>query len=520
MIEIWAVLAIALAALYLCTYSDYARRQRKSGAGTPPTVANGLFGWKGLVKDLSVFTKDLGPAGWADQFHNYGRTHFYPVFPSRVLATTDPANIKAILASQFKDFSLGMRKEALCPSLGHGIFTLDGSSWSHSRALLRPQFTREQISRVDSLEAHFKIFVKCIDTNHGKPFDIQRLFFALTMDTATDFLMGESVGCLEAMSDGVYKDPATSKDPAVNFQTAFDRVQRLGALRVILQELHWIVGGILFRKEFRATNRTIQSFVEGYVDKALLARKEKSEVYENPDKYVFLYELARETTNPTALRDQVLNILIAGRDTTASTLSWILFHLARQPEIFQKLRVAVLESFGTSNESISFESLKQCDYLRHVINEGLRLYPVVPINMRVAVRDTTLPKGAGKNGEDPIFVAKGTMIHYAIYWTHRDEAYWGKDSEDFRPERWDPSSNGPLGKGWEFLPFNGGPRICLGQQFALTEMGYILARLVQTYSHIGTNDHKFPPRVRHAITMCHGDGVFVTLAKDSVKTEY
>lgn len=507
MLEVFAAAIVFIAVWQTFLWYNLRARQRKSGYGYPPVASNGLFGWRGLKYQLTVFSKDIGPEGWGDQIHRYGKTHLYPVAPTQLLVTTDPANIKAILATQFKDFSLGLRCEALCPSLGHGIFTLDGSSWSHSRALLRPQFSREQISRLDSVEVHFQELVKCIDMHSGEYFDIQKLFFALAMDTSTEFLLGESVGCLQEL---LTPDMPHNGN---NFQSAFDRVQRLGALRVIFQENYWIIGSVFFRKEFQDTNRTIQSFVQRYVDKALLARKEKAPIYTNPKKYVFLYELARETTNGTVLRDQVLNILIAGRDTTASTLSWILFELARHPEIYQKLRKTVLDCFGTTNEAMSFESLKQCDFLRQVLNEGLRLYPVVPINLRVALKDTTLPRGGGPNGDQPIFVPKDQKINYAVYWTHRDVDYWGEDAETFRPERWGNSSAGPLGKNWEFLPFNGGPRICLGQQFALTEMGYILARLVQEFSFISLQQDRVPLKVRHSITMCHGDGVVINLTR-------
>lgn len=495
----------------LISQYDLKRRQKLSGYSYPPTASNGFLGWRGLIYQLSGFVRDVGPAGWGAQFEKHGKTHLYPVFPTQLLVTRDPDNVKAILATQFKDFSFGIRKEALCPSLGYGIFTVEGSSWSHSRALLRPQFSREQISRLDSVEKHFQEFSKCVNQFQGGYFDIQKLFFALSMDTSTDFLLGESVGCLREMLEKSH----VGQNFGEKFQHAFDRVQRLVALRVVFQENYWIVGDVLFRKEFREVNHLIQQFVQGYVDKALLARAQKADIYTNPDKYIFLYELARDTTNPRVLRDQVLNILIAGRDTTAATLSWLVFELGKKPEIFSKLRKAVISHFGTTTENISFESLKQCEYLRYVLNEVLRLHPVVPINLRVALKDTTLPRGGGPDGNEPIFVPKGQKINYAVYWTHRDVEYWGADAEEFKPERWDTSSPGPLGKGWEFLPFNGGPRICLGQQFALTEMGYILTRLVQEYSDIGLDEeyHDRPLRVRHSITMSHGDGVRVRLVK-------
>lgn len=91
------------------------------------------------------------------------------------------------------------------------------------------------------------------------------------------------------------------------------------------------------------------------------------------------------------------------------------------------------------------------------------------MNFRVATKNTTLPVGGGKDGLSPIFVGKGTTVAYSIFTTHRLKEFYGEDSSEFRPERW-----ADLNKlGWAYLPFNGGPRICLGQQFALTEASFL-----------------------------------------------
>lgn len=91
---------------------------------------------------------------------------------------------------------------------------------------------------------------------------------------------------------------------------------------------------------------------------------------------------------------------------------------------------------------------------------ALRLYPSIPVNSREAVVDTTLPSGGGHDGKQPIFVPKGTTIFYYVYVMHRREDIFGPDAKDFRPERWEN-----LRPGWGFLPFNGGPRICVGRTY-------------------------------------------------------
>ena len=166
------------------------------------------------------------------------------------------------------------------------------------------------------------------------------------------------------------------------------------------------------------------------------------------------------------LRSQLLNILLAGRDTTASFLGWIFYILARRPDVFSKLRATIIQDFGPyapnngAPASISFSKLKNCTYLQHVLKETLRLYPVVPVNSRRAVVDTSIPRGGGEDGNSPIFIKKGQGVDYSVHVMHRLEEYWGEDANEFRPERW-------IGRrpGWEYLPFNGGPRICLGREY-------------------------------------------------------
>lgn len=107
----------------------------------------------------------------------------------------------------------------------------------------------------------------------------------------------------------------------------------------------------------------------------------------------------------------------------------------------------------------------------------------MPLNVREATVDTILPLGGGPDGKAPVFVSKGETVFYNVAPMQRRLDLWGEDAEEFRPERWENRKTG-----WEFLPFNGGPRICLGQQFALTEIGYTTVRLLQEYKAIEKRD--------------------------------
>ena len=191
------------------------------------------------------------------------------------------------------------------------------------------------------------------------------------------------------------------------------------------------------------------------------ARKSEAEKYPT-SRYVFLHELVSQTEDKLKIRSELLNILLAGRDTTASLLSNSWFELSNRPDVWHRLQCEVDSLDGGSP---TFEKLKDMKYLRAVFNESLRLYPVVPENDRQAEVDTVLPVGGGDDGKSPVFVKKGEIVHWSLYTMHRRKDLYGEDAEKFKPERWlDQGEKKGLRVGWEYLPFNGGPRICIGRR--------------------------------------------------------
>jgi cytochrome P450 len=113
-----------------------------------------------------------------------------------VTATIEPENVKTVLSTKFEDFCLGNRRaKTLIPVFGHGIFDTDGPAWERSRALIRPNFTRQQVADLDTFEIHVSHLLNAVPTG-GATVDLQDLFFSLTMDSATEFLFGRSTSVL------------------------------------------------------------------------------------------------------------------------------------------------------------------------------------------------------------------------------------------------------------------------------------------------------------------------------------
>ncbi|KAF1808459.1 cytochrome P450 [Eremomyces bilateralis CBS 781.70] len=309
--------------------------------------------------------------------------------------------------------------------------------------------------------------------------DLLPLFHRLTLDTSTEFLFGESLEAqLSALPGRNHKATSYGRGEvafAHHWESALRALSRGTRLGTQWKWAH--------NTAFREDRRKIHAFVDHFVQRALSLPQEEIEKGSEPKngKYIFLYAIAAQTRDPSALRSAALNILIAGRDTTAQLLSWIFLLLAAHPRVFQQLRSRILKEFGTYDapRNLDFASLKNCRYLQWTMNETLRLFPLVPVNNREAQRDTTLPVGGGPDGTRPVFVGKGEVVEFSLTTMHRRKDFWGPDANEFRPERWEARK-----MGWNYLPFNGGPRTCLGQQFALTEAGYVVVRLLQRFGEL------------------------------------
>ncbi|KAI4604114.1 hypothetical protein KJ359_000242 [Pestalotiopsis sp. 9143b] len=383
----------------------------------------------------------------------------------RFIITREPEHIKTVLTTKFNDFGKGPKfHKDWSPFLGNSIFTTDGPQWHDSRSLIRPMFLKNRVSDLDIFERWTQAVIRLIPDNGGEV-DIMDLFYRMTLDVTTDFLLGGSINSLE--------------NPTSEFATAFNDVQRMQMIITMLGPFaKFIPKGTYYR-----AIENIDRFVVPFIDAALALPAEELEKLTKSDKdFTFLHSIAQYTRNKTLLRDQLVAILIAGRDTSAATLSWTFYQLSKYPEKFQKLRREIIDALGRDRIP-TYDDLKDLKYLRNTLNETLRLYPAVPYNIRTALHDSTLN---GAPGKPPISVVKGDVVIYTPLSMQRRKDLYPPVSEKFEdpavfsPERWENWTP----KAWTYVPFNGGPRICVGQNFAQTEMAFVIIRLLQKYERI------------------------------------
>ncbi|KAI9846851.1 MAG: hypothetical protein M1837_003463, partial [Sclerophora amabilis] len=263
----------------------------------------------------------------------------------RFIFTDDPENIKAILATQFHDYGKGPDfHKNWAAFLGDSIFTTDLEQWHSSRQLIRPQFIKNRVSDLEIFEIHAqKLLAKM--GGRGQEVQLDSLFFRYTLDAATDFLLGRSVDSLD--------------NPQVKFAEAFSEVQRVQNL--IASSGPWHI--FIPRGGFNKSMKVINEFVNPFIERALRLSPEELEKNARDDRYTFLHALASFTRDRKVIRDQLVAVLLAGRDTTAGTLSWIFYELSRHPEVLQKLRREILETVG-SHRAPTYQDLKSIKYLQ------------------------------------------------------------------------------------------------------------------------------------------------------------
>ncbi|EKM60409.1 uncharacterized protein PHACADRAFT_83524 [Phanerochaete carnosa HHB-10118-sp] len=445
-------------------------------------------------------------SSWAQE---YGWTfNFRLLFQNRIF-TAEPEYIKRILATDFQGYEKGpVPRFQMKSLLGSGVFNADGDLWKFHRAMTRPFFSRDRISHFDVFDRHAEEALNHAKArvSEGVPFDWQDLVSRFTLDSATEFLFGKDVRSLSAPLPYPPTSPQAQHDtsashPANRFARAFLEAQLASAKRSRYTTA-WPLWEF-WKSKVDGHIEVMEEFIQPLLHDALARKAESPELKVEEaveDDATLLEHLVKLTDDPQIIRDETVNILLAGRDTTASTLTMAGYMLAEHPDILQRLRKEILDIVGTRRPT--YDDIRDMKYLRAFINGKLcRLAHVPtcvspqsiglhdhadtplcsPFNVRHSAAPTVWPSPEGDH-----YIPGSTRCLYSVFVMQRRKDLWGPDADKFDPDRF---LDERLGKyltpnPFIFLPFNAGPRICLGQQFAYNEVSFMLIRLLQHVSNI------------------------------------
>ncbi|KAJ7454718.1 cytochrome P450 [Mycena latifolia] len=510
----WTVLwvsatgAASLAVIRAAATAVYHEFQAKSmGARLAPRVRGRWPGNVDVLRELlAIYETGYLGDGFYGMVESLG-----PVFNLRLLGTShiftvSPEHIQIILATDFSNYVKGERFRSCMDSvLGDGVFNSDDEIWSFHRSMTRPYFARDRVRHFEIFDGHAEKTIALIKSRmkEGYAVDFQDLISRFTMDAATDFLFGTCANSLSAVLPYPFNassnTPSARSQHANDFPTAFGEVMLQIAFR---ERVGWVWPLLeIFGDRTAESMKTVRKFVDPIIRNAV-ARKKRNKKVDNMEfagadtgeNDTLLDELLNSTTDPKLLRDETLNILLAGRETTMNSLTIAVYFLAMYPKVTARLREEIMTVVGPSGPP-SYDDIKEMKYLKAVINETLRLYPPVPFNVRETVKATTWPSPDPK--EKPIYIPAGVKVPYSVMIMQRRTDLWGPDADEFDPDRFlDERVNKYLSNPFQFLPFNGGPRICLGQQFAYNEMSFVLIRLLQNFSSISLDVDACSPHCR------------------------
>ncbi|KAL6298478.1 cytochrome P450 [Sparassis latifolia] len=491
---------------YLVNEWRIAGAAARHGAVFPPRWQASIGGLDIIRTMVDSFLHGyLADCFW-DKIVELGPTYeFWPLW-ERNYFTSDPNVIKCVLSTDFTSYVKGpIFYRQMQSVLGDGVFNSDGDMWKFHRSMTRPFFSKDRISHFELFDRHAEVAISKMKERFlaGYAVDFQEVLSSFTLDTGSEYLFGVCVNSLrEPLPYAHNACPATPVSPVPaasteSFASAFAGAQHVVGART---RIGWVWPLLEITREHSAPHmRVVDAFLRPIIAEALSKNErltQESKGLDASEGETLLDHLVQFTNDPVVIHDEVLNILIAGRDTTSSTLTTLVYFLSMHPTVLQRLRSEILQHVGPHRRP-TYDDIREMKYLRAVLNETMRLYPIVnvcrPLNIRASVRDTTIPN-PDPNGK-PIFVPAGTQVWYSVFLMHHMSKYWGPDSMEFDPDRFldERVARYLIANPFIFLPFNAGPRICPGQQFAYNEMSFFTIRLLQRFSAIVLVPDAHPP---------------------------
>eukprot|EP00049_Salpingoeca_infusionum_P018206 m.356193 g.356193 ORF g.356193 m.356193 type:complete len:531 (+) comp17469_c0_seq1:200-1792(+) len=377
------------------------------------------------------------------------------------ICISSPENVKHLLKDNFDNYVKGdYFYDRMSDLLGTGIFNSDGDQWLYQRKTASHLFKRNELRgyMMEVFNEHAKQACDFMEAKTlGVPFDIQDVFYRYTLESIGRVAYGARIGAFDA--------------EVVAFAKNFDEAQWIVSQRMLdplWQVTRWL-------KPFLPRERRLAKCVAALDEFAMKVIEERREVGDLADRedllsrFMALKDVDGKPLGNDRLRDVIMSFVIAGRDTTANLLSWIVYELHKHPDVADKLRQHVddeLKGAEPSHDVIHYGM----PYLNAVVKETLRLHPSVPKDVKVALNDDVLPDGTK--------IPAGANVVYMPWVMGRMESLWPNATE-FKPERWLDMEEEP--SQYKFTAFNAGPRICLGMNMAYLEAKVMVATLFQRY---------------------------------------
>ena len=374
------------------------------------------------------------------------------------LLISDPAYIREVLVTQAEHFPKADRDLAIMgPLLGYGLLTTNGAQHRTYRKLAQPAFHAKRIVTYADAMTHYA--TATADRWHdGATYDMSAEMLRTTMYIVAKTLFNTDATAMGAEADAI--------------GAAIHHLQEIADYDFTWLDLipQWVP-----TRENRLRKRSRQQ-IDALIDGMIAARRAgavNGEVQDQGDLLSMLLlaedEEGRRLTD-AEVRDEAINLFVAGHETTSNALTWTSYLLAEHPMVMAKLQAELDQVLAGRTPTL--HDLGQLPYTAQVIKEAMRLYPPAwVLNTRQANADVTI---------DGYTIAAGTKVFVAPYVMHRLPQYFDTPDQ-FRPERFTQDFEEQLPR-FAYMPFGGGPRICIGNSFAMMEAQLVLATIAQRYT--------------------------------------
>ncbi|XP_062029813.1 cytochrome P450 CYP94D108-like [Rosa rugosa] len=388
------------------------------------------------------------------------------------IITANPSNVEHMLKTNFENYPKGeLFIYLLRDFLGGGIFNADGELWKVQRKTASYAFNTKSLRNFVMDNVSFEIHTRLVPllaraAETGCRLDLQDVLERFAFDNICKMAFNVDPGCLGG--DG---------KSAAEFMRAFDDAATLCSGR-FLYAFRFI---LILKKFFNiGSERRLKdsiATVHNFADDIIRSRMENNS-YEQQDDLLSRFIGNDNINSPEFLRDIIISMILAGRDTTSSALSWFFWILSSRPNvqfnILNELEAIRSRNGQSIGDTYGFDELRDMHYLQAAIMEAMRLYPPVPVDTKECLNDDVMPDGT--------VLRKGWFVTYHAYAMGRMETIWGKDCQEYVPERWlGEDGTCQPDSAFRYPVFHAGPRMCLGKDLAFIQMKSIAASVIERF---------------------------------------